>query len=477
MARPNVIYNCQALFVGPAPETGYNFFDYNGGSPTNSHTPLVNKINRLQPIDRVQSVSYSIDVPHTDILQLNQRRIVDRPIINHPTVNLSFDYLLCGTKNEARLGFNVNYPLYQFPYSGEPYYTVNNSVSLLSGFFEKNKTRTEQRSWEPFPTNLYRDCRNIYVAVNQEGLDVNKFYFEEDFLSPDTYQSIDPNAPDYHVISFGNCYLNNYSTRGSVGAFPGASVSYTAYNVNFDMSGSGFQAPGIETQSGTLSPTKDVVIPRVLSEEGYSALKPGDITISTDSFSGLGVDFDKLHIQSYEISLDLNREPLNNLGYKFPVDNRATSPIFANLSLNGVVESGSSGSLVDVISINSGYDFTIKVDPKDCPKRTTPPINAGKIPINTQSEALRYSFLGAKLDDFGYTTDIGDNKTFDASFSVEVYADADTVNGFSQGFFISGVLGMEKVEDFVLLEGGTDDGFYLQQETSDLLVTNLLSPY
>ena len=129
------------------------------------------------------------------------------------------------------------------------------------------------------------------------------------------------------------------------------------------MSGSGFQAPGIETKSGTISPDKDVIIPRILADEGYPALNPGDITITTDSFSGLGVDFDKLHIQGYDISIDFNRQPLNNLGYKFPVDNRATSPIFANLSLNGIVESGNSGSLVDLVSINSGYDFTISVDP------------------------------------------------------------------------------------------------------------------
>ena len=41
---------------------------------------------------------------------------------------------------------------------------------------------------------------------------------------------------------------------------------------------------------------------------------------------------------------------------------------------------------------------------------------------------------------------------------------------------------MEKVEDFILLEGtpygGADqDGYYLQQETDDLLVTNLIPPY
>lgn len=477
MARPTVIYNCQALFMGPAPESGYNFYNYATANAINDDSDLISKINRLSPIDRVQSVSYSINVPHTDILQINQRGIVDRPIIDYPTVDISFDYLLCGTKNEARLGFDVNYPLFNFPFNGEPYYNQNEAVSLLSGFFADSKTRSVTRSWQDYPVSQYKDCRNIYVAVNQQGNDIDSFYFKEDFTNPDIYQSIDPNSTDYHVIGFGNCYLNKYTTKASVGKFPSASVSYTAYNASFDMSGSGFQAPGIETKSGTVSPEKKVVIPRIMAEEGYSALKPGDITVTTESFSGLGVDFDKLHIQSYEISIDLRREYLNNLGYRFPVDNKVTAPIFANLSLNGLVESGNSGSLVDLLSINSGYDFTIKVDPKNCVKSTDAPINAGTIPINRQDEALRYTFKGAKLNDYGYDSSIGSNKSFSASFNVEINPN-DTANGF----FISGVLGMEKVEDFILLEEagnaeGGDDGFYLQQETQDLFVTNLIPLY
>ena len=80
--------------------------------------------------------------------------------------------------------------------------------------------------------------------------------------------------------------------------------------------------------------------------------------------------------------------------------------------------------------------------------------------------------VGAKLENFTYDTSIGDNKVFDASFSVEIDPDDRT-----HGLFISGVLGVEKVEDFILLEGEPDDGFYLQQETNDLLVTNLAPPY
>ena len=478
MSRPNVIYNCQALYVGPAPGTGYNFVDYNGGSPHNDFANVDNgteayrQLNLLHSIDRVQSISYNINVPHTNINQINKRGLVAREIVEYPTVDLNFDYLLCGTKNEARIGLNVNYPLFNYPFVGEPYYADNQNVSLLSGFFEPNKGRTFQRTWQEFPVHQYRDCRNIYVAVNQEGGDIDQNYFKEDFTEADLYQGIDDNAPNYQVISFGNCYLNSYSTNGAVGSFASASVSYTAYNVSFDMSGSGFMAPNIETKNGKLENETEVTIPRVLAQEGYSALKAGDIAITTDSFSGLGVDFDKLHIQSYGIDINLNKEPLPNMGYRFPVDNRPNTPIFATLSLDGIVESANSGSLVDLITINSGYDFTIKVDPTRCTGSTAAPINAGAIPIRREDEALRYSFVGAKLDNFGYNTSIGDNKVFNASFSVEIDPD-----DRSKGFFISGVLGAEKVEDFILLESGVDEGFCLQQETDALLVTNLVPSY
>ena len=49
MARPNVIYNCQALYVGPAPETGYNFINYGV-----NHQPTM-IIQRLIPQEFINS--------------------------------------------------------------------------------------------------------------------------------------------------------------------------------------------------------------------------------------------------------------------------------------------------------------------------------------------------------------------------------------------------------------------------------------
>jgi len=166
MAQQRVIYNCQALYAGPAltGTTGYNFISYTGGLPTNDHSDLYQQLNLLHSIDRIQSVSYSIDVPHTNINQLSTRGLIGRPIINPPTVSLDFAYFLCGTKNEARMGFNVNYPQFDGTSDGAPFYSDNLDVSLLSGFFEPNKTRTLPLPDSNFLINQYRDCRNIYVC-------------------------------------------------------------------------------------------------------------------------------------------------------------------------------------------------------------------------------------------------------------------------------------------------------------------------
>ena len=153
MTQPRVIYNCQALYVGPAPETGYNFVDYKGGAPSNNHDNLIQQLNLLHSIDRIQSISYDIEVPHTNIAQINKRGLVDRPMVNSPTVKLNFDYFLCGTKNEARLGFNVNYPLFNYPFVGEAYYNDNLNVSLLSGFFNTTKEDRLKRVWQDFAVN------------------------------------------------------------------------------------------------------------------------------------------------------------------------------------------------------------------------------------------------------------------------------------------------------------------------------------
>ena len=74
MSRPTVIYNCQPFTSDLPPETGNNFIHYSGGRPTNVYDPPLS-LNLLRSIDRIQSVSYSIDVPHTNVAQINKKGI------------------------------------------------------------------------------------------------------------------------------------------------------------------------------------------------------------------------------------------------------------------------------------------------------------------------------------------------------------------------------------------------------------------
>ena len=94
----------------------------------------LNTHNLVKPIDRVQTLSYDISIPHTQISQMNTRSVIDRPIINPPQVNFSFSYLVADVSNESKMGLYVNFPQYEEPFSGAPFYANNTGHTLLSGF-------------------------------------------------------------------------------------------------------------------------------------------------------------------------------------------------------------------------------------------------------------------------------------------------------------------------------------------------------
>ena len=215
-----------------------------------------------------------------------------------------------------------------------------------------------------------------------------------------------------------------------------------------------------------------------------AGIRPGDINFTTDSFSGLGVDFANLHLESYVISFDIPRGAENNLGHKFPISRKVNFPVPVQLSINGIVENMSSGSLIDLVNLNQDYDFSITLSmPRNCDTPSTgEPIQAGSTTFENRDDPLiKYSFNKAKLDAFNYDTAIGDNKNFSASFSTELDPD-----DLTRGFFISGLLGDRKLEDFHLLEttdamdGGTGDfeRFHLElEESNGLLVDNYIPLY
>jgi hypothetical protein len=95
MSRNRTIYNVEALYVGPAPDSGYHFIDYSGNlrnlPQLTSYT-----VNLVKHIPRVQSVSYNIDLPYTNVLYLGKQGTVKQSHFEPPTINLNFEYLQVG---------------------------------------------------------------------------------------------------------------------------------------------------------------------------------------------------------------------------------------------------------------------------------------------------------------------------------------------------------------------------------------------
>jgi alpha-tubulin suppressor-like RCC1 family protein len=210
MARNQIIYNVEDIFIGPCPASGHHFINYSGQLNNNyddisqnytsfqpvapnpsavSHTIPVDanenifprNHNLLKRLDRIQSVSYEIASSRTIINQIGKAASVDRIHLNKPQVNLTFNYLLSSLRNEARMGFNVNYPRTDYPYTGDKYfYRTDNGdpLFLFSGFLDRSYSKN-------YPQ----------LSTRGEGIAVGSPCFE--YIQPD--QTPNPNAISQNI--------------------------------------------------------------------------------------------------------------------------------------------------------------------------------------------------------------------------------------------------------------------------------------
>ncbi len=459
MARVRRYYNVDAIFSGPAPASGFHFID-NGGVYNNNYNLSSQNINLVKPINRVQSFSYNVNTNRSDVLELGRRGTIHRSFIDPATVDVSFDYISHGILNEYNLGFYVNYIIPSGTNSGSAFYADNYSVCSISGFVTRDLVRGENEIGYP---QSYRDKRNLFVLVGEYGKDINS-------TSASFGHSKSRNS---FTIGIGNSYITNYQARAAVGTFPTCSVSYIGENYKVYASGSGCLIPALDskTRSGILN--KHFTLPSTYQNNIVSALRPGDITVSIEAqnqttgilaiqgtgYSGslisdiydLGFKYSDIKIQSYEISLPLNREPLNSIGYKLPIDRQISFPVFTDLNFNLIPGDLQTGSLENLMNRNIDYNIAIKL----------------KNPINSSQDAgkvaVQYNFRKAKFESINYNSQIGDSETADLSFRTEIDPD-----DLTKGFFMSGLLniglgGIQTLSAFLLKE----DGDLLLQENSD----------
>ena len=133
MPRNRVIYQSEALYVGPSPAVS-GHYKFVTGSNVNVPTQKLSQLdplatrtivsggastttsvatmqNGLAPnlanLDRVQSINYNFNVARRDVNQFGNLAAIDRIIVDQPVVGIDFNYLQNGLKNEEELGFQA----------------------------------------------------------------------------------------------------------------------------------------------------------------------------------------------------------------------------------------------------------------------------------------------------------------------------------------------------------------------------------
>lgn len=394
MARNRVIYQSASAYAGPSPATGIQYILAGTGAGTSLISPLV----------RIQSASYGYNVAHRDVNQFGELAAIDRVILDSPTVNFSFEYLNQSFYNEVCLGFLV---------------TSGNSAGTSCIANILNKTQDE---------------RNYWLETVAEGVDA----------VANTDQTLGLTGPS--ALGIGNGFISNYSHQGTVGDFPKTQIQVEALNLNVANNlGTGvftqafaptgyntYPTPAVLATDGSIL-TGWAVLPVVSSNPtgavvgnfAVSVLRPGDITFdfkengtSTDITDG-GLDVNDLKIQSYSISIPLNRQPLLKLGSKFAFSREIQFPVTVQVQIQAAAGSAITGNLANYVTADKNFDIAVKL----------------KNPTSTSLQ-MRYDVKRAKLDSVSFSDSIGPSRTVTYNFSTQIGGPLQT----GVGVFFSGLM-------------------------------------
>lgn len=351
MPRNRVIYQSEALFVGPTGAEG--------------NTAANNK-----QLTRVQSANYNFEIARQDVNQFGNLAAIDRIILEQPTVSLDFSYYVSNGANEENIGLTTD--------------TGASNKSAISDILTGANS-----------------IKNYYILTTKEGTDANNL-------------GVYTHANNSRTIGIGNANISSYQIEAAVGDIPTASVTVEGLNMNF-INGNSGTSPTINATNGT-SAGHNFSLPTPVSGDGFSALRPGDITVTVGTNNGatFGVDGTDWKVQSASMSFDLNREDINKLGSKFAFTKEITFPVTVTMNVEALVGDGKDNNLATLVNDDS-TDYTISLNIAH--------------PTNANKRAIKYTLKKAKLDSQEFSSSIGDNKSVSLTFSAQIGGPADTLAG------------------------------------------------
>ena len=401
MARDRIIYQSENIFTSTI-----------GGNSTNIAQGKIKEINR------VQDMSYNLEVSRTDVNEFGQLAALSREVTDPPTVSLDFSYLITDGTQEKNLGFEVN--------AGA--LPQVNAVPLTKSLLDPTSTGSSH--------GANADELNYYIVTTSEGNDLHS-----------TTNNI--KSANNGVIAIGNGFITSYAISASVGEFASASVSVEASNMLFkDNMSAAFSNPAIDVNSSTGAKFSGSTVDfgTLKSSDGditvggneIFAIRPGDIEIDFDATgyfatqgtvspvgkldvggpvlpgSGFGSGTKTpVHLQSVSLDVPVSRTPMTKLGAHFPFARKIDFPVNMSLSVSALMTDIDDGSLDDLIC-NAEQKRDIAIRMKD---------RCGN------NQVITYVMRNAILDSESFSASIGDNKTVDLTFSAQVGGANDSSNG------------------------------------------------
>ena len=331
-----------------------------------------------QPLKQIGSQNYSVDA-----------------LYKYPDIDLSIDYYFSPyLNNELLLGFSG---------SGV------SDVDALSNFKDKNN--------------------NFYIFINKNDGEEG---FKNRLVSPSTTASYD----GYDCISFGNCYLSQYSLSIQNGQVPTVSTKFKCSNIQANkitkllFSNSYINSPALDPISGNTdgnNPTQffykeafknsGYITGDVESRTVYNApvTIPYNSTFSFSTTSGTTNNlrsFSGLILQSMDLNMNFDRVDFSRIGANFVSDRKLQFPITAEISIQ---------------SLLSGFNTKDNLEIKDYSFNDFTPFYGEPIydldfSFSNLAKSITgfYKFQNARLNSFSYSLPLNNIYTLSASFSVEI---------------------------------------------------------
>lgn len=324
--------------------------------------------NLVQQLYRVTSYDISWNKDTQDVLVLGDYGALDKVVLNAPTVPLNISYILSNLRNESGMGFNIS-----------------GNQTCLSDFLNGNQ-----------------DDKNYFIKIAPPGQAQNN------------YTGVSS------VLAVGNAFVSSYRASAAVGSFATAQVSLQGLELAGFTNSTGFDTPAITPSNGQPIGTWIVTLPTAQSGLAgqISALQPGDIQISlTDN----GLLTNNICIQSFDLSIDLNRQPSQCLGSKFADNYEIQFPVNCQLQVSANVKDLKSGRLSSAICANQDYSVQVDMRAPTCDG------SLGAI-------KARYTLSGAKLKGQTYGVDANGVETTQLTFDCPLNGP----QNLSQNVFMSG---------------------------------------